>query len=234
MPSATPGGIRSGDFTKAAGSILWLGLWPGLDAIYWRWLQEFHNRSDELVEAIAYALTTKVDRVELSGVNRLAATLVWSVEQGVRKSLKRKWLDEARKPELASIESDFRNTPPSPDRRQLPVDASDLTAVRMWLVGLVGKDADLVIDVVFRGFGQNELADRLPITPDATRKRFQRALKKIRDSLEGRRESVPLGDRRVRLTNDRKSVAEGGATYSAEVPDRRRARLRLIVREDRA
>jgi RNA polymerase sigma-70 factor (ECF subfamily) len=175
------------EWRELATALLWLGLWPGLDAIHGRRLRDFMGRPDELVAEISFIFTTTVSRIDLGGVNRLAATLVLNVERDVRGALKRRWADEARVLDVddraATGLHEHLETRPTVDERELPVDADDLLAVRTWLVDTVHGDADLVIGAVLYGFDLHEFADMLGIGHEAARKRFQRAIKRIRERL---------------------------------------------------
>jgi RNA polymerase sigma-70 factor (ECF subfamily) len=65
----------------------------------------------------------------------------------------------------------------------LPGDASPELLHRD-LVSIVGKDADLVIRVAVDGFSQSEVATELGLSEAATRKRYQRATRRLRDVLQ--------------------------------------------------
>ena len=179
------------EWRELASALVWLGLWPGLDAIYGHRLRDFAGRPDELVTEISFIVTTTVARIDLSGVNRLAATLVLNVERDVRDALKRRWADEARVVDVddpaATGPDEHLESKPTIDDRELPVDAADLPAVRAWLTDIVHGDADLVIGAALYGFDLHELADELGIGHEAARKRFQRAIKRIRERLGGSR-----------------------------------------------
>lgn len=179
------------EWRELASALVWLGLWPGLDAIYGHRLRDFAGRPDELVTEISFIVTTTVARIALSGVNRLAATLVLNVERDVRDALKRHWADEARVVDVddpaATGPDEHLESKPTIDDRELPVDAADLPAVRAWLSDIVHGDADLVIGAALYGFDLHELADELGIGHEAARKRFQRAIKRIRERLGGSR-----------------------------------------------
>jgi RNA polymerase sigma-70 factor (ECF subfamily) len=64
----------------------------------------------------------------------------------------------------------------------LPPEAM-IAGIRAWLVPVVGDDADLVLGATVYGETQRELADRLRIPHEAARKRFQRAMNRIRRRL---------------------------------------------------
>ena len=52
------------------------------------------------------------------------------------------------------------------------------------LTRLIGVDADLVLRVVIDGYTQAEAGQQLGLSEPAARKRFQRALKRLRDHAE--------------------------------------------------
>ena len=56
--------------------------------------------------------------------------------------------------------------------------------IRNYLARLVGVDADLVVAVVILGEGQREAANRIEISHDAARKRYQRAIQRIHIEIE--------------------------------------------------
>ena len=62
-----------------------------------------------------------------------------------------------------------------------------LAAIRDFVAEVVGHDADLVIGAAIYGVSQRELAERLGLTHEAARKRFQRALARLRRHVEGER-----------------------------------------------
>jgi DNA-directed RNA polymerase specialized sigma24 family protein len=103
----------------------------------------------------------------------------------IRAALERRWAHEARVVDVddpaATGPAPQLQTDPTIDDRELPVDANSLRAVREWLAGIVPGDADLVIGAALYGFDLHELADELGIGHEAARKRFQRAIRRIRE-----------------------------------------------------
>ena len=171
------------DWAELATGLLWLGLWPGLDAIFRQRLRGFVELREDLVAEISFVFTTMIARIDLSGVQRVASTLVLNVEREVRECLTRRRTHEARLSDITDHEDDLGDETSRLDERELFADAQDLRAVRDWLRSIVGRDATLVIGAVLCGHDQGELADHLGIRPAAARKRFQRAIKRIRDHL---------------------------------------------------
>ena len=60
----------------------------------------------------------------------------------------------------------------------------DVEALRDLLIDIVGEDADLVLGATVYGLTQREVGERLGLSHDATRKRFQRAIERIRQHFE--------------------------------------------------
>lgn len=71
----------------------------------------------------------------------------------------------------------------------------EIAAIRARLLPIVGEDVDLVLAVVL-GESQREAGERLGLTHDVARKRYQRALDRIRDSEEM---VVPFRPQNLRL-----------------------------------
>jgi RNA polymerase sigma-70 factor (ECF subfamily) len=169
-----------GDDEVLARALVWLGLWPRISKTFRRRRRDFRDSIDELFSEIGFHLCRTIKRIDLSGVTRLANTIVLNLERDVRDGLKRQWVEEARYIDLPGFEETRGDRRPLLDDRELPVDATDLPAVHEWLGGIVGEDAILVIGVVFYRYDLHELADRLGISHAAARKRHQRAIERLR------------------------------------------------------
>jgi DNA-directed RNA polymerase specialized sigma24 family protein len=172
-------------------SLLWLTLWPGLDAVYRRAARYFAGTPEELLSEMGARFTAAVHRADLARIHRLAATLVYNVERDILVGQQRVWAEGERSRRLAegycarqgllafwmqeaatrSI-SEF-GLPPG-----LSVE-EESDALRQVLTKLVGSDADIVVDVVIRGESQREVGERLGLTHAAARKRYQRALARV-------------------------------------------------------
>lgn len=177
-------------------ALLWLGLWPGLDALYRRRLRHFAFDASELVSEVAHAFTTLVGRLDTTSVTRVAATLVRSTERDLMVARKASWAEEARARTalpnasptfegIAELEAAAVARWTSPDDSVLdrPIgdtDTDDFAALRAWLVRVVGADAELVLAVLVLEETQREAGARLGLSNEAARKRFQRALARLR------------------------------------------------------
>lgn len=180
----------SGPGREVAVILLWLALWPGLDALYRRLWRHFAAAPDDLVSEIADRFTAGIHRLDRGRVRRIAATLLLNVERDIRADLRKRWAEAARRDQMpddcAENDSAAGTVPPTarPDSVfGLPpgVDADTAAAmIRENLATMIGDDADLVVAVVIVGEGQREAAGRLGISHDAARKRYQRSMDRLR------------------------------------------------------
>lgn len=187
--------FQSGDHRAIASTLIWLGLWPALDGIYRRRLKMFLRAPEELVSELGYQFTSAVARADLRRIRRVAATLVQNTERLVIDARERHWVAEGLRNDLREdedssdlCEDDELAEALSTQQRELsdlgvPAGASvqvEVRALREWLARLVGNDADLVIGAVVYGEAQRETAERLGIPFEYARKRYQRAMERIR------------------------------------------------------
>jgi DNA-directed RNA polymerase specialized sigma24 family protein len=181
----------SGPHSETATTLLWLALWPGLDAIYRRLYRYFLRRPEELVSEISDRFLVVVHRLEGARVRRVAATILRNTERLIRHDLRDGWQRSERTDPLSDEDMerlDFarqRGRPHSvlgiPPGTEVDTAAAMLCSV---LVSLIGADAELVIAVAVLGELQNEAAARLALNPGAARKRYQRAIARLRTHLE--------------------------------------------------
>jgi hypothetical protein len=180
---------RGDEESSLAMSLLWLGLWPALDAVYRRQLRFWRSNPDGLVSEISDAFTSLVRRTDLRRVQRVAATLVRSTERDVREARQRALKAQATEAEL-------------PDESALPgapcasCPDDEIQGLRDVLQAAVGSDTDLLIAVLVLGETQAEAAARLGLSHDVARKRFQRALSRARQHFQ---EPLSHFARRVRM-----------------------------------
>lgn len=156
---------------KVADVLLLLALWPGLDAVRRR-LQRYHvGRSDDLAGEIAARATEAIRKADLARVRWVAATLICNVERDIRRSLA-KLAAEAVRHEPLSPELPCWEPPPD------PVVAAQQITVKLheW----IGDDAPLVVAIAIEGERQRDAADAHGISYEAARKRYRRALRRLR------------------------------------------------------
>jgi len=190
--------VQRREHHELAAALLWLGLWPGLDAVYRRRLRHFLDQPDELVAELAEAFTSLVERIDLDVVHRVAATLVRSTERDVMERRKRRWAEanhglegELCEP-LRDLDGDVvsaswfekaslqRWAASGGELPSLSFE-DDVAVLRAWLDPIVGVDAELLLAVLVLDETQREAGDRLGLSHEAARKRFQRALKRLRE-----------------------------------------------------
>lgn len=165
--------------------LLWLGLWPGLDGVHRRRTRHFLDAPDELVSEIASAFIEQVYALDLHRVHRVAATLVRSTERRVLEGRAREWA-ETNTVQPRGETWALQEPPPMWRGSRLgllpTVDAeADLAALRAWLEAAVGEDAELVLAVLVLDETQREAGARLGLSHAAARKRFQRAIGRLRE-----------------------------------------------------
>ncbi|HET6377636.1 MAG TPA: hypothetical protein VFG05_04935 [Methylocella sp.] len=163
---------REGPAREAAGTLLWLALWPGLDALYRRLLRHFRAEPEELVAEIAARLTHGIARVDLALVSRIAATLLRNIERDIRRDLAARRREEALRADMPN-EAVFGNEPPD--------QGEDLAGL---LSALPGRDAGLLIAIFLRGESQLAASRWFGVSHDAARKRVQRAIRRLREGLK--------------------------------------------------
>jgi DNA-directed RNA polymerase specialized sigma24 family protein len=182
----------NGSGAEFAMTMLWLALWPALDAVYRRLSRHFRDAAEDLVSEMTEQFTLAVRRADMRRIHRIAATLVRNAERNIRTRLRQTWQERSRVVPLCDDESAnerdgltrsvFAGSPGlSPLGLPAGIDfdrEADLIRKELWR--LVGSHADMVVAVAIFDEPQNEIAERLGISEAAGRKRFQRALKQLR------------------------------------------------------
>ena len=165
-----------GPASNCALTVLLLALWPGLDAIRRRSIWRRIGTADEVASDLLARTTEAVRSLDLGRVNWIAATVLRNTERDMIRARQR----EAARDSLAS---DIEPDDVSADQvgRQSTAEDADL---RDDLRKLIGADALLVIRVAIEGFSQADVAVELGLTEAAARKRYQRAVRKLRAALD--------------------------------------------------
>jgi DNA-directed RNA polymerase specialized sigma24 family protein len=186
--------------SSLAATLLLLGLWPGLDAIYRRCLGHFSNDPGELVALIAAQFTAAVHRLRLHRVRRVAATLVWNTSRLVVYDAEKRKKEEAKRDDMPNddVLADLRGAVDEVSQEM------QIKALRALLTAALGeRDAALLIATEIEGESQRAFALRVGLGEELVRKRHQRALKKLRrkcptsgstSAFTSRRARVPPGD----------------------------------------
>jgi len=165
-----------GPTSDCALTLLLLALWPGLDAIRRRSLWRKLGNADEVASDILARTTEAVRGLDLGRVNWIAATVLRNVERDMVRARQR---DAARENLSSAIEPDDI---PAEQAGFWPTveDAHFGDDLRK----LIGTDTALVIRVAIDGFTQAEAAAELGIPMAAARKRYQRAIHRLREALQ--------------------------------------------------
>lgn len=169
---------------EAAGTVLLLVLWPGLDAVHRRLLRHFRGEPDVLVSDIAGRVVAGIHGLDLTRVNRVAATLIRNCERDIVRGLHRAWAESRR-----HITVDDEAVCGSRDGPEfgLPADlGADYAAARLvdLIEPVVGADALLVVTIAVTGERQHTASEMFGLGAEAGRKRYQRALRRLRVALE--------------------------------------------------
>jgi DNA-directed RNA polymerase specialized sigma24 family protein len=165
-------------------ALLWLGLWPGLDSVYRRCLRRMENEPAEVVSSMAASFMGLVARVNLAGIQRVAATLVRSTERDVLKAWQKGLGKQRRRARLESLSGVDGVAPSVPWLTPFASRARSFNAqveeLRAWLLPLTGEDTDLVVSLIVREEDAVEVAASLGVSPETARKRVRRALARLR------------------------------------------------------
>ena len=163
--------VQSGGLVAESGlTLMLLSLWPGLDAIRRRSVWRKLAASDEIASDILARTIEAVHGLDLRRVRRIAATILKNIERDLGRDRTR----EAKRQRLR-VELDVDQTVGgSPE----PLISKEL--LKRDIARLVGDDAQLVLRVAVDGFSQVEVAAELGLTEAAARKRYQRALHRLR------------------------------------------------------
>jgi RNA polymerase sigma-70 factor (ECF subfamily) len=162
---------------EPATTLLLLALWPGLDAAYRRLARHFAGRSDHLVSEISARMVAGVRGLNLTRVHRIAATLIRNCQRDVIRSLKQRATETKIQVGLEAIE--FAAPPKSFPASSFGWD-DEVRRLVARLRPVLGADAPLVVAIAVMGERQHDAAAALGLSHDAGRKRYQRALKRVR------------------------------------------------------
>jgi DNA-directed RNA polymerase specialized sigma24 family protein len=165
-----------GPASDCALTMLLLALWPGLDSIRRRSIWRRIGSADEIASDVLARTTEAVRGLDLGRVTRIAATILRNVERDIVRARQR---EVARERLASDVEPDDVSTDQA--GRQPAVEDAHLQDD---LRKLIGADAVLVIRVAIEGFSQVEVAVELGLTEVAARKRYQRAMRKLRAALQ--------------------------------------------------
>jgi DNA-directed RNA polymerase specialized sigma24 family protein len=201
-------------WASLATSILWCGLWPGLDAVYRRQLGYFLRDPEELISLISIEFTALVNELDLHSVRRIAATLVRSTEREVGRARQRQLAIAARTEPLPAIPHDRSadglqegaagGTVATGDsfaanRDLLGISTglsigSQAADVHRWLRAEVGDDADIFLAIAVFDEDPREVAKQHGLSHAALRKRIQRIRTRLARTLSQLGPEIGISD----------------------------------------
>lgn len=169
--------------------LLLLGMWPSLERLLRAVSAD--DRWNDPIGDVLDAFTSLVDSLSLSTVNRVAAALSRGTRRELLATRGRHARLSARSlavpdedgasifPEALSTFSPYDREERSFVANEGANDDEELETIRAELKQVVGDDADLVIGAAIYGENQRVLGERLGISHEAARKRYQRTLKRL-------------------------------------------------------
>ena len=173
---ALVGAAQSGGaVSDCALTLMLLALWPGLDAVRRRSIWRRVGAGDEVASEILARASEAIRGLDLQRVNWIAATILRNIERDLIRTRQREDRHQCLRSETDPDET--------PSDGEAPAIASTALLHRD-LIRIVGRDAELVIQVAVDGFSQSEVATELGLSEAATRKRYQRATRRLRDALQ--------------------------------------------------
>ena len=160
--------------------VLLVALWPGLDAALGRLVRKFRGEAD-IAEDLLGEVTQAIARVDLSAVHAIAATLIRNAERDVGRSILRRQARMGREMPIddPAIEASAAMAWPS----VVPGQAEGSCNLAELLVPLAPLDWLLLQRVFVLGETQEGAGRALNLSPSAARKRFQRALTRLRQNI---------------------------------------------------
>lgn len=181
---------RSG--CRVATTTLMLGLWPALTALYRRCASSQRD-AERFASLIAISFAESIARIDLRRSRQPLATLVLNTRRRIDARKRRGNIDRPELPPLLNVAAggcradrarlEAAVMPPALSPLGLPSPLSACEAVwllRVWLVDLIGIDADLILAVVVEGHSHVELARLIGLRPGTVRSRTHRAISKLR------------------------------------------------------
>lgn len=169
-------------------AMLALGRWRDLDLIHERWRRAFVGDPDEVVSMIRTAFAWTVHMMDLERSFNPEASLSLSTER----SLKNWWAKERRRREITTDATGETGRLPDPDSVEhgtpsgFPAATSVLSRMEA-LDGIArqaaGEDVEIVYAVDLLGYDLGEVAARLSISREASKKRYQRAKTRVARAL---------------------------------------------------
>jgi DNA-directed RNA polymerase specialized sigma24 family protein len=153
-----------------------VALWPGLDAVFWHLWRAFPGARDDLSGEIVARIGVAILSIDLERVTAVTGTLLRNLKRDICRDLigARLLAEESRQFDNPAVEAKATLL-----ARQNTV---EVQSIADHLANLAPRDVQLMKRMFLIGETQEEAGRALGLTPDAARKRVQRALKRLRSS----------------------------------------------------
>lgn len=162
------------EYRSTAHLLVIAALWPGLDAVLCRLDRGFPNRRDDLSSELFVRFGEAILALDLARVTAVTSTLLRSVERDIRRDLiAERAMDDISHPIDDPAVEALASSAVAPDR------CLDLV-IADHMQSLSRDDACLLRKVVLLGETQAEAGRELGLTEAAARKRYQRAMRRLR------------------------------------------------------
>ena len=168
-------GAAQAEGGDAAMTLILLALWPGLDAVRRRLIRRWSWEGDEAAADLVVRTCNAIYTLDLARVTWIAATVLRNVERDVRRRMRRE------------ADKSLHYAPTDPDDLPSPAVFADPALseglLQHDLVRLCGRYADLVVRVALLGETQREAGAALGLSEPVARKRYQRAVLRLQETL---------------------------------------------------
>lgn len=151
-----------------------VALWPGLDAVFWQLWRAFPGARDDLSGEIVAQIGVAILSIDLERVTAVTGTLLRNLKRDICRDLigARLLAEESRQFDNPAVEAKatllaWQNT-------------VEVQSIDDHLANLAPRDVQLLKRMFLIGETQEEAGRALGLNPDAARKRYQRALEKLR------------------------------------------------------
>lgn len=157
-----------GTGSELAPALIWLGLWPALEAIYRRAPRYFPGNRDEIASEISALLSLAIAALDLGQVAKLYGTLTMNIERDLKRQAARRWKEHQRSREL---------DPDGEELAQAPADGQEVAELLEVVGAELGEEtAALVVAVILEGKTREEAGRPFGLGEDVVRKRVKAAL----------------------------------------------------------
>jgi hypothetical protein len=157
-------------YAEVANQVLWIGLWPLLNAIYRRQLWYWGGREQELISEIGIRLATVLRGTNLTRVTSVALTIARNTERDVIEARQARLRD----PWNSLVVSWLGDLPADRGRTRIEHVADHLARV-------LGADFELVVAAYETGCDYGVLIRRFGLTEAEIRRRLRRAWRRVRE-----------------------------------------------------